>query len=320
MKKQIRIEEMKKNQIDLCVDLWMKQFHECTHNQEFHLLWSNKTEYICDFLKDKVHNKEAIVAFVDQQIVGYLVYESFTFHDAKTAFVPFIGNAAMSEERSAIYTVMYQSIAKNWVQKEIKSHYLMIPYWEETLKQTLFDIGFGAYVVDAFSKPHALICEKELSNEIEIVKAQECDVEELTLLVKNSNDYYAESPIFLMREEVSMEEVRNFVKERDVFLAKKDARIIGFMNASISKETDLIALCLEQFRLIDEIGAYILEEYRGMNIGYRLLNEIMNASISEKCPMIHVDFETANSYGNCFWKKYFIPEMLSVKRVIHADF
>ena len=319
MKYQLRMEEMKESQINRCIDLWLKQFCECTHNQEFYVLWSNQKEDIRGFLKNKIQNQEAFVAVNDQQIVGYFAYELFTFHNAKTAFVPFVGNAALSEKRSSIYSQMYQLIAKDWVQKGIKSHYLMIPYWEETLKQTLFDLGFGAYVVDAFAKPQAFISEKELSNEIEIVKAQERDVEELTHLVKKSNLYYAESPIFLMREEVSMEEVRNFVKERYVFVAKKDSKIIGFMNKSVSNDTDVIALCLEQFHLIDEIGAYILDDYRGMNIGHLLLNKIMSESVNEKCPMIHVDFETANPNGNNFWKKYFIPEMLSLKRTIHYD-
>ncbi len=71
--------------------------------------------------------------------------------------------------------------------------------------------------------------------------------------------------------------------------------------------------------LIDEIGAYIKLEYRNKKIGIELLKIVNDYCKDFNVPYIHVDFETANLYGNKFWKKYFTPMLLSMRRPINKD-
>ena len=71
--------------------------------------------------------------------------------------------------------------------------------------------------------------------------------------------------------------------------------------------------------MISEIGAYIKLEYRNKKIGMELLKFANNYCRGISAPYIHVDFETANLYGNKFWRKYFTPMLLSMRRTINKD-
>ena len=50
-----------------------------------------------------------------------------------------------------------------------------------------------------------------------------------------------------------------------------------------------------------------------------LLKTVNDYCGEHNIPYIHVDFETANLYANKFWKKYFDPMLISMRRPINRD-
>ncbi|MDF2686658.1 MAG: hypothetical protein K0S55_1840, partial [Clostridia bacterium] len=101
--------------------------------------------------------------------------------------------------------------------------------------------------------------------------------------------------------------------------AKHSNKIVGFMNLTIADNNDVFRMCSKGFGQIDEIGAYIKDEYRNKNIGNLFINAISEYCMQNNVPCVHVDFESANLYANRFWKKHFKPVMISLKRTTHAD-
>jgi len=94
---------------------------------------------------------------------------------------------------------------------------------------------------------------------------------------------------------------------------------IGFINVSVSQDKNIIEMWTENCGLIDEIGAYIKPQYRGKGIGKELLKNVFDFCKSNSIQSIHVDYETANIFANKFWKKYFRPMLLSVRRTINKN-
>lgn len=86
-----------------------------------------------------------------------------------------------------------------------------------------------------------------------------------------------------------------------------------------SKFNNFINLSIKNCGLIDEIGAYIKEEYRNKKVGIELLKFANDYCKEMNVPYIHVDFETANLYANKFWKKHFTPMLLSMRRTINKN-
>jgi len=60
-------------------------------------------------------------------------------------------------------------------------------------------------------------------------------------------------------------------------------------------------------------------EYRNKKIGSELLQTVNDYCGEVNSKYIHVDFETSNLYGNKFWKKYFNPMLLSMRRTINKN-
>ncbi len=145
------------------------------------------------------------------------------------------------------------------------------------------------------------------------------DLQEMQPLVDESVLYYKMEPLFLKREAVSTEKLRELIKRDNIFVACDGDKIIGFMNINRAAENDLENLSVINCGLINELGAYIKPEYRGNKVGTYLLNAIARYCRNNSIDLIHVDFETANPFANQFWRKYFTPMISSVRRTINKD-
>ncbi|GAA0777859.1 hypothetical protein GCM10008908_33730 [Clostridium subterminale] len=104
-----------------------------------------------------------------------------------------------------------------------------------------------------------------------------------------------------------------------MFIAWHEDIPVGFINLSIVDNNNFINMSVKNCGLIDEIGVYIKSGYRNKKIGIELLKIVNDYCKEFNIQYIHVDFETANLYGNKFWKKYFIPMLLSTRRPINKD-
>lgn len=317
MYSKLTIETINKCCIPDLMDLWQKQFtHFCSHSDMFSY-WESNTGDVASFIEKHAEDGKGVIATINGKTVGYLAYDTFRFHGADSAFIPFPGNATIIEYRDYIHLAMYKALAQKWVDEGIHNHYVTMCATDNDVKNALFDVGFGSYVVDAFAtlKPMKLAQDSCCS----IAKADIDDAYVLFKVVDESRSYYSESPIFLKMEAYSFDKLVRLINNSNVFIAKCSDKIIGFINLTIAGGDDIYCMCGKGFGQIDEIGVYIKEEYRNSGIGNQFILAVTDYCLQNRVPCVHVDFESANLYANRFWQKYFIPVMLSLKRTIHSD-
>lgn len=318
MIKDIKVCKMIEKDVNEAKEIWMNQYNLYCNNIKFPSYWKEKSELLENFLNWKIKNENAIVAKLNDKVIGFLAYDEFPFNGEKSTFCPAIAHSAVEEYKESVYLEMYKNVSQKWVNRNIFNHMWTIFYNDEKLKNILFDLGYGSYLIDAFNDVNIsnIIYEK---SGYKIKKATIEDVDILYDLVKESNRYYASAPLFLKRDELNKNEIEEIIVKNNVLIVWDKEIAIGFVNLTIADENNFIDMSIINCALIDEIGIYIKLEYRNKKIGIELLREIINYCKEHKVEYIHVDFETANLYGNKFWRKYFTPMLLSMRRTINKD-
>lgn len=316
MIKGLEISNMQEEDIKEAKKIWVKQYEHYCSNKVFPSYWKEDTSLLGRFLSVKIKNKSAIIAKLEGKIVGFLAYDEFPFNGEDSVFCPAIGHSAVEEYKESVYLELYKSISQKWVSKNIFNHMWTVFFNDEKLKKVLFNLGYGSYLIDAFSDSN-IKYSGELINDIRKATMKDKDV--LYMLVKESIEYYASAPLFLKKDEVTYEDIEELISKSNIFIAWNQEIPMGFINISISKDNNFIDLSTRNCGLLDEIGAYIKPEYRNKNIGYELVITAKDYCRQFGIKHIHVDFETANLYANKFWKKYFTPMLLSMRRTINKN-
>lgn len=317
MFQEYNITNMQEADISKAIEIWVSQYRRyCSGNDAFPVYWRDKTSEIEGFLRDKIQNNHAVVAKLEGEVVGFLSYEEFHFHGEDTIFCPIIGHSAVEELKESIYLSLYKKVSQRCVDKGVFNHMWTIFYNDTELRRVLFEVGYGSYLIDAFS---TLDISDADTCPYEIREATPEDINILCDLVEESREYYKSAPLFLRRDRMSEEEVSQVIDKGNVYIAWDNKTPVGFINVSISEENNVFDMSICNSGLIDEIGAYIKPEFRGANIGKALLRSVSKCCSDKNISSIHVDFETANLYGNKFWKKYFEPMLLSMRRTINKD-
>ena len=189
---------------------------------------------------------------------------------------------------------------------------------DKVLEETVFSLGFGMIVIDAFSKTSSI---QTRGVEAKIAKATLKDSYVLEVLGKKSREYYRCAPIFLTRNNESQQYYQDLLSRDDmaIYLAYIGEKPVGFMSVRRNGKLRFIDLCDINTALIDEIGAYIEPAYRGRGIGMTLLSKCVEWCQHNEIPRIHVDFESANILARPFWLEFFTETMRSVRRTIYKD-
>jgi len=308
---------MNESDIEQSAGIWQSCFNDYSSgNESFPSYWTHSSTEIKDFLRQKVKDGAAIAAEADGILIGYLAFDEFNFNGEESVFCPSIGHAVIDDYADKVYPLLYQAAAEDWVSRNIFNHMWTINYNDTRLKNTLYDLGFGSYLIDAFARTDAKL---DAASTYEIKKASANDAEILYSLVEESREYYASSPLFLKRDPYSIDDISQIINNGNVFIAFDNTIPVGFINLSISNENNCIDLSVKNCGMIDEIGAYIKPEHRGNNLGKDLLKNVFNHCASNNIELVHVDFETANLFAIKFWKKYFSPVLLSVRRTINKN-
>jgi ribosomal protein S18 acetylase RimI-like enzyme len=268
------------------------------------------------YFSERIKDGSAIILRGKNDISGYFTWILFNFHGEKSAFCPIIGHFGMKNDKEMIYTYLYNYASKEWIKNDVYNHLWMINYKDNLLKKFSYDMGFGSYVIDACIKNNTVEAAK---NQCEITRAEKKDCEDLFNMVEESRQYYLDAPVFLKRKIIEKEEIQNIIKDNAVFLAWDNNELIGFMNIRINKGYDIENLITPESASINILGAYITLKYRGNGIGKSLLNSVFKYCNDNRIKYIHVCFETSNTYANKFWRKYFNPIVLSVRRTINKD-
>jgi len=317
MNNNIQIRAMHTEDIPVALSLWSKQYKLHCNDCAFPDYWSCNTNEIEHVLENQIEQNNAYAAVLNDTVIGFIGYFMFDFHDEKTALCNPTSHAAQEENKERIYLALYKYISKQWIEADIFNHIWIFFYRDEKLKEFLYDLGFGAYAVDAFSRLPLVKLEQESPYSIRL--ATDTDLSALKPIVDESVTYYIEEPLFLKRDPVSEDELKNLIGRKNIFIATDGDEIIGFININKSSENDIQYLTENGCGLIDELGAYIKPKYRGNKLGEFLLEAISVYCINNDINRVHVDWESANPFANKFWRKHFKPMTLSVRRTINKD-
>lgn len=307
---------MDESDVNEAKNIWLEQYRIYCSDINFPSYWGEDSSILEKFLSLKVKNRNAIVAKIENKVVGYLSYDEFPFHGEKSVFCPAIAHSAIEEMKEIVYSELYKYISKQWVYKNVLNHMWTIFYNDQKLKTTLFDLGFGSYLIDAVR-----VCNGKDDRQFkyDIKKATLNNVNNLYQLVKESQAYYASAPLFLKRDDVTCEDIEELIRKNGIFIAWDKGEAVGFINVSTAEHNNSINLTVINSGLLDEIGAYIKLDYRSRGLGIELLEVAKNYCHNTNAPYIHVDFETANLYANKFWKNHLTPMLHSMRRTINKD-
>lgn len=316
MFKNPEVTALRENDIGEAVKLWTCQYGLYCGSGDFPSYWKEDTAPLSEFLLARIKRQRALAARVNGRLAGFLAYDMFPFNGEDTAFCPALGHASAEEYKESAYIELYKRVSREWVGNNVLNHMWSIFFNDKALEKILFDLGFGSYLIDASMKCGGPIIEKPA---YDIRKAAAGDAAVLFELVNESKAYYASAPLFLKRDELPLEEIDELISAGNVFIAWDKDIPMGFIHARLAEKNNVIDLSVKSSGLLDAIGAYIKPEYRNRNLGRELFSAAVSHCKKAGASYMHVDFETANLYANKFWRKYFTPMLLSLKRGVNRD-
>lgn len=313
----IRIYPMKEENISDAVELWSRQFNTYCYCNAFPNFIDGGQLTIQSYIKDQIDKCNAIVAMENNDVVGFMAWIYFDFHGERTAFLPIVGHAALLSNEIHVYREMYRFASEKWVTDNRLNHLWMTYFDDDSLKNSLYDLGFGSYVIDACQSTCAIGHDAHCDYQISF--ALEMDAEALTEFANFSNEYYASSPIFLQRGEYTKDKIMELIRSSYVLLAWDNDKIAGAMSFTINQEFHFERLTTPDSSCIKGIGAFIHPDYRRKGIGIALLENAFAFCNEKGKSHLHVSFESANPNAMQFWPKYFKPAIRSVRRTINKD-
>ncbi len=303
--------------IPCALSIWHDQFDRYCKNDSFPDFWNGGSETVETYLSRQIEQGNAITAQKDGAIVGYMAWMYFDFHAERTAFLPIVGSAAVLENEDAIYHGMYLTASEKWVRDDRFNHLWMTYYDDAGLKNMLYDLGFGSYVIDACQKTHLrpLIS----TSNWKVTKATDADIDAVLTLGNRSERNLFEAPIFLTRDSWHKEDIVKLVSEQQVFVAWDGDDMVGVLSFNINQKHHFEHLTTLDSAYIGGIGEYVAPEYRGKGVGSKLLQEAFDYCKTAGKSFLHVSFETANPDAIRFWPKHFKPAIRSVRRTVNKD-
>lgn len=299
------------------LSIWHRQFDRYCKNDAFPDFWEGGKETIEQYLLEQVEKNNALVAVKAGAVVGYMAWLYFDFHDERTAFLPVVGSAASMEEENAICHALYGAAARKWVQDNRFNHLWMTFYDDTRLKDMLYDMGFGSYVIDACQKTASFPSPAKAG--YRITRADEADADAVLMLGNDSERHLLESPVFVLRARWKREEIVSLLRAHTVFAAWDQDRMVGLIGLDTNQNYHFERLTCADSAYIGGIGAYIRPEYRGKGIGTQLLQHAFDHCHQNGKPFLHVSFESANPDAIRFWPRFFKPAIRSVRRTVNKD-
>jgi GNAT superfamily N-acetyltransferase len=312
-----RILQMGKEDIPQVMTIWHRQFSRYCSTDAFPDFWDGGRGTVEKYLAKQIETGNAIVAKAGELFVGYMAWMYFDFHDERTAFCPIVGHASSLGHEKAIYDALYAASSQIWVADNRFNHLWMTFYDDLDMKDMLYDLGFGSYVIDACRKASQNISRPTCP--YRIARASHHDVGALLELESELNQYLLEAPIFLRREECSRDEVEEIVSHNGVFVPWDGDRPIGVMSLNVDQSYHFEKLTTPDSGYIGRVGTFVRPEYRGRGVGATLLREVSDYCSRSKRSFVHVSFETANPTANAFWPRFFKLAIRSARRTVNKD-
>lgn len=311
----LEFERFSKKHIEESVYLALSEYdEECSIVNE--LPKSDYYEVIYDLLTGMIDHNLGSVAIDKNKVVGFITcYAPINnfFGNVKGAFSPIHGHAVIKENRSYIYSKLYQHVADKWVNNDILSHGIALYSHNNTAIESFFHNGFGLRCVDAINLIEPLCLEINNKN----ITMEEITIDEINCLFELNNNlilHFLESPTFFPKLIYSKQEFKkkSLARKSRFFVAKDSNKAIGFIEITDSGEN----FTCDDNKTVNICGAYLLKDYRGKDIFRDLLSYTATILQKEKYHRCGVDFESINPTADRFWIKHFKPYTYSMVRRI----
>jgi len=321
MRKAVTIRPIEPGDVPAAARLWTARLEQFAGDTpDLIAAWSGG-ELVESFIASHARSTSGVVAIRDDSLIGYLFYDRFPFHGEDGAFMPIVGHARATGVHASLYELMYREVARSLVASGCISHFLTCFTADTELRQVVFELGFGLYVVDAFRSAELPVDVRPAETRATIRQATANDAAALYELLVEFDGHYRASPLFLVREMESVDDVADCITIENgaVFVAEVDGSIVGFANVVIADESSPITLVPEGAGAIEPLGAYVRPAFRGQGIAGMLLEAARVWCVGRGGTLMHVDFESANLEARAFWPREFRPVLDSVHRRLNQD-
>lgn len=274
-------------------------------------------DLFCNMLSNMVSNNLGVVALDKSKVVGFIAcygpIENF-FGREKGVFSPIHGHGAIKENREKIYSMLYQNVARIWVEQDIFTHAIAVYAHNQVAINTYFQNGFGMRCVDAITSVNNDKILFEAKSNVEI---KEISMDEIISLVDLKNElalHIRNSPTFMPTQLFDMKRFKEQSIRRNsrFFTANIEGKVVGYLEIMSSGEN----FTCDDEGTMNICGAYIYPEYRGTGIYKSLITYMIEKLKKENYKRCGVDFESINPNANRFWLKYFTPYTYSLVRRI----
>ncbi|UCC17061.1 MAG: GNAT family N-acetyltransferase [Dehalococcoidales bacterium] len=255
-----------------------------------------------------------VAVLADNRLIAYMLNGYyFLFKGQNSVQVPSYCHASVPEGRDELYRLMYMNLAGGWAKSGKHVHVIGHFAHDAVLKETLFQIGFGAFLSERLRD----FTPVNVENEVNV--SEERDYRKLVDLHLEHYRYYPESPIFIIHgqnEDTIEPDLKQHAEQGDVFLVyyRQDTPSGYFILGDSKYGHEGFLLRDTKTALIN--AAYVKPDVRRQGIGETLLQSAIEWSRDNNFERLFVEHETANYYGGKFWNKHFEPYLYFSLRYI----
>lgn len=312
------IEAFKQDHIEDAVELFISSYLE--ERKKSTLLPSRaitEPNWIVQELTSTLANP-GVTIIKEGTLVGFMCTTFFfKFKEQNAAIISEFAHSSIAEDKKNIYQLMYMTLAQQWIAQHVCLHLVVHFAHDITLSSTLFELGFGAVVVEQLRELSSLSDVKSYNIVLEK------DVRKLVDLDIEHRNYYRESPIFLLKainREAVVSGLEKHVKSGDVFFVYYENKEPGAYFVVGASADSAEGFLLRNTNTAQVKGAYAKIHLRNMGIGKALLQRSIEWATDNKYERLFVEHETANYYGGKFWNHFFTPYVYASMRYIDSSF
>ncbi len=261
-------------------------------------------EHVFNGIETMIENPGVIV-LENNRLAGYMLTgPQFTFKGQQAVLVPVYCHSSIPADKKDIYQRMYMYLADIWAKNGRHIHVISHFAHDVLLKETLFQLGFGAFLAERIRDFSTV------SNADEIEITEEKDYKKLIDIQKEHLRYYPDSPIFISKE-AELQDIESSLKAfsdaGDIFLVYYNNNVPCGLFILGALKIGIEGFLLQNTNTAQIKSAYARPEVRGKDIGKALLQRAIDWSREHGYDRLFVEHETANYYGGKFWNKHFSP-------------
>ncbi len=255
-----------------------------------------------------------VAAYDGGKMIGFMgISAFFPFKGQRAAFIRSTAHAVGGRELTETYQSLYGELTGLLKEKRAQLHIIEHLAGNSELKETLFQLGFGAILMERLRDT------SPIPSEAAALVTREEDFLSIADLELEHRRYYRQSPALITKNE-SPEAVRGDLGNRAesgdvVFTYREEGAPVAYLIAGPCAGTE------EGFLLQNSGTAQVKSEYarpgaRARGIGRALLSRSVEWARLQGFSRLFVEHESANIIGGAFWKKHFSPYLYVSMRYV----